>query len=295
LNDYVRDASYKPITVTFQSLQSGFENTVDKQNVVAKMKSLEMKEVESTGYLFSLSPISQSESSPTVIFNLKTDDVFNFQFYYSRSSKKGEPSASEVKARLQDMQIVLQAKPTDPEKETADVPVTALPNIQEFFQRIVNLVDSKREEVLSKLEKLKEKEKDILTLKENIQKIKFDLRWSVEMGDCEVSYLDADGRPRGGFKVNNNTQVNKMMNKFIETENLLVDTKLGLATQVQDTEGQLEDLRHKVKLLDGKLKSAEAAKLDAEEKYVKAKMEFSEMAMKYNDLEIKIFQLTNKK
>jgi hypothetical protein len=107
-----------------------------------------------------------------------------------------------------------------------------------MFQKIVTFLDSKKEEMMSSLSKLKEKEKDILVLKENLQKLKFggckiykhlqvDLRWSLEMGDCEVNIVDAEGKPRGGLRVNNNTQVNKMMKKFIETENLLVHTKVS--------------------------------------------------------------------
>ena len=46
------------------------------------------------------------------------------------------------------------------------------------------------------------------------------------MGDCEVSILDIDGGTRGGFKVNNSSQVHKMMKKFIETENQLVRSKV---------------------------------------------------------------------
>jgi len=252
------------------------------------MKSLQIKDVESNGYQFSLTPIAASDSSPTAIFQLKSDDAYNFQFHYLRNSKKDEPSFSEAKARLQEMQIVVQSKEVDPEKPPAP---TTIPDIQEMFHKVVNLIDSKREQVKSKLEKFKKKEKDILTLKEKVGKLKFDLRWNLEMGDCEIGFFDSDGKSRGALKVNNSTQVNQMMNKFIETENLLVNTKLGLATQVQDGEAQLDELRQKVRILEEKLGKAEATKYDAEEKYIKAKMEFAEIAMKYNDLEIKNFNL----
>jgi len=292
LDSYVKNPAYKPITISFNSLQTGFENTTEKQNIVAKMRNLELKDVDlfGFGYLFSLSPIPVSESSPTVIFQLKDDDVYNFEFYYSRASKKDEPSSSEVKARLQDMQIALQAKAHDPSKDETSSS-ESLPNIQEMFQKVTDFLESKRGEVMTHLGKLKEKEKDILAIKENLQKINIDLKWNLEMGDCEINIVDAEGKHRGGFKVNNTSQVNKMMRKFIETESQLIHTKLGLAQQVQDGESQLDDLRHRTKSLEEKLKAAENARREAEEKYIQAKMEYSEMAMKYNDLEIRNFQL----
>jgi len=296
---YVRD-EFKPITVSFQLLEAGFENTVDKQNIVAKMKSMEMKEVDipRTPHIFSFNPLPMSESSPSTIFQLPTDDIFNFQFYYSRTSKKGEGSLSEVKARLQDMQVLLQSKPSDPSKKDQGFQGSSLPDLQELFQKLVNMLDSKREKFFSKLEKIqekaKEKEKDILTLKENLQNIKFDLRWNLEMGDCEIALLDADGKARGAFRVHNSSQVNKMMKKFIDTENQLVHTKMSLAQSAADSESQVDELRHRLKEMEEKVKQLEASKFGAEEKYVEAKMALSEMAMRNADLERINFELQKK-
>lgn len=48
------------------------------------------------------------------------------------------------------------------------------------------------------------------------------------MGDCEVQYDNEEksDKPIGAFRVSNSNQIKQIVNKFIELEHTLINTKL---------------------------------------------------------------------
>jgi len=167
-------------------------------------------------------------------------------------------------------------------------------NIQKLIQKVVGMIDSRKDQIMGGLETLKGKEGAI---KENLGKLKFDLRWEVEMGDCEVSYGEQENsgkKAQGLFKVTNNTVMNQVTGRFLELEQQLIKSKTDFATTMNESQTEKDEINRKVKELEEKLNQAVKDRETYEKRFVDAKMALSEVQMQNQDMQRNLFNLERK-
>lgn len=228
-----------------------------------------------------------------------------------------------MKAGLHDLQILVQQKKQEKQEESAQNGAIILPGIQELMHKFVGLIDSHKDKVLAKLEELKGKEQEI---KDELKKLKFgefsciwqvilishtDLRWDLELGNCEFKLIDAGiidklmcssstendptGRPLGTMKIQHTRQTNKMIQRFQETETELINSKLSYAQSVDAGQQEANELRKKMREMEELLKKVQAERDSFEKQYVDTKLALAELGMRNADLERENFDLKNKK
>jgi len=281
------------VPMIFENFELGFENTAERQNVMLRLKSMQVHEfnIPKSPHMVTCEPLTSSiENTPlTKIFSLNPNDSSNFRLYYSRISPKDEISLSEIWVRLEDLHIILKRQQTTDSVSSE----FATPDIQKIIQNLVNMIDSRRQQILTQVEAIKEKEG---TIKENLEKLSFDLRWEFEMGDCEVTYADKDdnNKPRGTFKVANIGQMKQIMNRFFDLEHQLIQSKVDMAQLMGQSESERDDLMRKVREMEEKLQVLQKDRETYENKYIQAKMELSEVQMQNQDLQRNIFHMEKK-
>ncbi len=182
------------------------------------------------------------------------------------------------------MQILFQHKKSN--KPTAEKG-TELPDIQKIINNLVALFDKRRDEILSKIDTLREKGTE-LTKNFKAPTIKFgkaiipsssshsrsssssssshshssssidhisivyifvvsiDLAWEVELGNCEIAFIDRDlPKPKGMIRVSNTEQLQKMAKSYMELEGQFINNKLLIA----QTQMEKDEFQHRVKVI----------------------------------------------
>jgi len=286
-------------SMSFTQFETGIQNIGGRQNFLMRLKSLQIADIDFDQQrvpLMSLSPVTTSETVSR-LFALSTEDIFNFCLYFSRHSD--EQTTSEMWLRLQDMNIQLKRKPSMDVQERFE-----MPDIQKIVQQMVAYFDSKREEIFSKIKTIQEKGSS-WDLQKGLNQVKFDLRWELEMGDCEVAVMDAEStQSRGVLRISNASQTKNMIDKFVETENRLLNTNIQLAQVMSQGEVERDELRRKIKELEDRIQKvivdkdiniAQCKKYaeDMEQNFVNTKMKMAQLQMDNDNFQYEVFQLKN--
>jgi len=286
-------------SMSFTQFETGIQNIGGRQNFLMRLKSLQIADIDFDQQrvpLMSLSPVTTSETVSR-LFALSTEDIFNFCLYFSRHSD--EQTTSEMWLRLQDMNIQLKRKPSMDVQERFE-----MPDIQKIVQQMVAYFDSKREEIFSKIKTIQEKGSS-WDLQKGLNQVKFDLRWELEMGDCEVAVMDAEStQSRGVLRISNASQTKNMIDKFVETENRLLNTNIQLAQVMSQGEVERDELRRKIKELEDRVQKvivdkdisiAQCKKYaeDMEQNFVNTKMKMAQLQMDNDNFQYEVFQLKN--
>jgi len=290
------------VPLKFENFEFGIENAHEKQNFMLKLKSMNVQELDipKAPQFITFEPLPY-DPQLVKIFNLSADETYNLRIFYSRYSPKDQDSHSEIWIRLENMNIVFKKKPKDqrsplpegtPEKPST-LSTLSTPNIEKIIQKVVSMIDSKKEKIFSGLEAVKQRE---AMIKENLGKFKMDFRWEFEMGDCHVTYSDEERseKPVGTFKVSNNSQMKQVVTKFLELEHHLIQSKLDTAQMMSQGQTEKDDLFRRVKDLEDKLSQFKKEKEAFENKYIEAKMSLSEVQMQNQDLQRAVFILEKK-
>ncbi len=86
-----------------------------------------------------------------------------------------------------------------------------------------------------------------------------------------------------------------MMNKLLDTEKMLIESKMTYASATTELQAENDDLHHRVKALEDQLKQLTAQRDEAEKGFVDIKMKFAIVQMEKSDLEREIFESKAKK
>jgi len=181
---------------------------------------------------------------------------------------------------------------------------TQLPDLQSIAQKIISLVDKKREKLFSGLSQVKEKEGELNTLKD---KMSFDLQWKFELSNLFIGFKDKNSpdQCKGSLNITNSFQINQMCDKFLELEKQLIDSKINLAnqgSQVEEVQFREDHLKKQKRELDDKVHKLEAeiqkqAKdfKAMENNYISTKLKHSQLEMDFQNLQQELQQLKKKK
>eukprot|EP01114_Cavostelium_apophysatum_P007447 TRINITY_DN1954_c0_g1_i3.p1 TRINITY_DN1954_c0_g1~~TRINITY_DN1954_c0_g1_i3.p1 ORF type:complete len:1100 (-),score=395.71 TRINITY_DN1954_c0_g1_i3:28-3327(-) len=308
------------VPLRFENFELGFENSADRQNFMLRLKSMQINEldIKHVDHLFTFEPLATSEESIYKQFALSTDENFNMRLYYSRqppskeAQQKGYGSSSDVWLRLEDMRIVLKRKNEEDlqrqklasqkqkEKKKAESGIEETPQnginaVQTAIQKVVAMIDSRKGDVMSKLDIVKGKE-DLI--KDNLHKLKFDLRWGVEMGDCTIIYGEREDstneKPSGVFKFSNGALIKQIEKRFSDLEGQLISSKTELAGMMAEVESERNFADQNTRDLEAKLAQALKDRELFENRYIEAKMALSEVQMQNADMQRNMFNMERK-
>jgi len=295
------DPLNKHLTVfSINKFELGIENSIARQNVMLRQKGLKVEDIDwpHARHLISVCPVSY-EQGLVQLLELPQDDIFHFALYYGRSLEDDKPAShSQLSIQLKEMQIILKKKKkdesTEAKKDLAKKEKSF--NIQQVIDKLVSLLDSKRDLITHQLEKIKDKKSDISAeLKQNLQSLKhgIDLQWEIELGDCNVLFFNESGslsKARNGFTLSNNQRAHQIASKFREVKH-----------KTKKLEEEKQELLNRLKELEQRATEKDAAALkwksladSMEEKYVQSKLQLSQVTMELQDLQRESFNVKKK-
>eukprot|EP00026_Physarum_polycephalum_P000153 Phypoly_transcript_00153.p1 GENE.Phypoly_transcript_00153~~Phypoly_transcript_00153.p1 ORF type:complete len:1043 (-),score=250.60 Phypoly_transcript_00153:3302-6352(-) len=232
----------------YENMQLAFENNLNGQGVVVQLGSfqatgLDHPKLPSVITLMPLRIVDDDKANTL-------GEVDSLIFRYKRRRRVlrtgeedtagDEDYVTEVWFRLQGMQVKVTSKPNHPGIKTG----MGLPDIQALVNKAVSLI--------------RERESDIETLRKNVDKVNFDVKWGVELGNCEVllEKEEANGtvsvvKPYGTVRLSD-AQRQQLAKSYFEVEGQLINAKTNLALQEyakEEYETKITALQNTVSLL----------------------------------------------
>jgi len=282
----------------YESMDLAFENNVNGQGAVIQLGSFQATGLDHPKLpsVITLLPLKISEEEKAHSLG----DVESLVFRYKRKRKQLRPldqdadsSAddeylTDVWFRLQGMQLKLGRKPEPQDVYVDGVKVSSkpdhpgiqtgmgLPDIQALVNKAVSL--------------LQERQSDIETLRKNAERVNTnDVKWGVEVGNCEVLLEKQEGngklavyKPYGTVRLSD-AQRHTLSKSYFEIETQLIKAKSSLAMQ----ENAKEDFQTKINQLQAALQTVEAEKAD---KLKKLTEEFNALEAKFVSAKVSIAQ-----
>ncbi|EGG20705.1 hypothetical protein DFA_00566 [Cavenderia fasciculata] len=267
-----------------EMLGMALQNKNDGQNVVFKVGRFEANGIEHPKLTTSTSlcplPVPDDEVIPS-----RQSDATNLLVTYKRRPKALNSQLilidnemadwlTEVNVRLQGMQVKVI------KKSVSGLPVEKkpkglkIPDLQNFITKLVSTWQSKKD--------------DIHNIKKGIQKVKLDIVWGVELGNCEIlmgnKSKDKDVYfPKGTIRITDtNRKINARAYKDIEQE-LLKKTLDSAKSEMEKDDyneriNELEQQLESVKQQQSKeLLQMKQEYMSLESKFIQTKMSLAEM------------------
>jgi hypothetical protein len=273
-----------PCELKFEHLDLALENNINGQGVVLQLGSFQATGLDHPKLpsIITLVPLvgRDDEKLPPGV-----SEVESLLFRYKRKRKatrsgetpvEPEEFITEVLGRLQRMQVRIARKPNHPGFNTGGM---GLPDVQGMVNKAVSLIQERRG--------------DINALQANVKQINFDVKWSVELGNCEVSMEKAEDpssgtivyKPYGTVRLVDAARPN-LVGTCKDFESRLVNAKFSLAQNEvekeekntiihelqaalmksqQEKENELSTLREQYAALEMKLVQAKMAMAQMQE------------------------------
>lgn len=281
----------------YESMDLAFENNVNGQGAVIQLGSFQATGLDHPKLpsVITLLPLKVSDEEKAHSLG----DVESLVFRYKRKRKQLRPLDTDAESlpddeyltdvwfRLQGMQLKIGRKPEPPVVIVDGVKVSSkpdhpgiqtgmgLPDIQALVNKAVSL--------------LQERQSDIEVLRKNAEKVNFDVKWGVEVGNCEVLLEKQEGtgksavyKPYGTVRLSD-AQRHSLSKSYFELETQLIKAKSSLAMQ----ENAKEDFQTTINKLQAALNTVEADKAD---KLKKLTEEFNALEAKFVTAKVTIAQ-----
>ena len=211
-------SSVKESTMRLEQFEFSTQNYSDKTSVYLRLKKLEANQFKpsKSRYFITIIPSYLLDASPTKIFNIKTDNIWNLELQYSKTKSK-----SEAVVKLRNLFINLLPKNSSNAKKFK------IPNIENLLASFTKFVDTNKQKISSNLEKVKDKGISLNNLtRENASINVSTPNWNMECSDVTMNMLDPqDSSIKGSMKLGS-SQVTDMVDKFLELEGQLIHTKV---------------------------------------------------------------------
>ncbi|GAM26277.1 hypothetical protein SAMD00019534_094520 [Acytostelium subglobosum LB1] len=272
------------------------QNNQHGQSIVFKIGTFEALGIEhpklTTSTTLRPLPVPEDEYIPS-----RQADNTNMLITYRRRQKKDANNTvavdselddwlAEVNVRLQGMQVlVLKKKGSSHGASKGANSGLKLPDIQSFITKMVQTLDEKKE--------------DFDNIKKGIKKVKLDLVWGVELGNCEIlmgnkSKDNNPYRPKGVIRITDtNRKTNARAYKDIEQE--LLKKTLESAKSEEDTDyynnkiAQLQaEIENLKKQANEELLSLKQEYMSLEGKFIQTKMGLADMENENDSLKFEL-------
>jgi hypothetical protein len=208
----------KESTMRLEQLEFSTQNYSDNKSVYLRLKKLEANNFKpsKSRYSITIIPSYLLENSPTKIFNIKTDSIWNLELFYSKTNTK-----SEAVLKLRNLFINLLPKKSSSAKNFK------IPNIEKLIDSFTKFVDTNKQKLSSNLEKVKDKGISLNNLtRENVSINMSTPNWNMECSDVTMNMLSPlDMSVKGSMKLAS-SQVTDMVDKFLELEGQLIHSKV---------------------------------------------------------------------
>lgn len=282
----------------YENMDLAFENNMNGQGVVVQLGSFQATGLDHPKFpsiitLVPLKPLAEEQH---------LGEIESLVFRYKRKRKQpktaddvedsDEDYATDVWFRLQGMQVKVTSKANfvGPKKTGG----MGLPDLQALVNKAVAL--------------LQERKSDIDMLKKNVEKVNVqDVKWGVELGNCEVLLEKEDKsgtvtiyKPYGTVRLAD-AQRQSLTKSYFEVETQLINAKSNLANSAN----LQEDLQTQVTQLQSALMALEADKITKlqklsedfaalESKFVEAKVSIAQYQMDNDNLKSTVNRLQKK-
>ncbi|KAL6050604.1 Chorein N-terminal domain-containing protein [Balamuthia mandrillaris] len=249
--------------VMFDRFEMALDNNCHSQSAVLKLRA-----VRASGLDHPDLPLA-TELRP-ILDNSGDNQNLLCQFQRKRDEKAGG-HITHFNTRVQGMQMLTVGKPAQFDRGLS----LLVPKVQQLFAKLTSLWEkTSAEQRQQMVEQVKE---GLFKAKQAAEEIleggweKQNVHWSVELGDCEVQYLNSleelkdksnEKQPRGRIRFSN---LNKdaMNKRFSDVEEQLISSKLSLAqaesekfdlnSQIAQGRDQVERLRKELQRLEQQL------------------------------------------
>jgi len=287
-----------PCSLKFEHLDLALENNINGQGVVLQLGSFQATGLDhhKLPSIIVLEPLvgGEDDKLPEGV-----SEVESLLFRYKRKrrpTRSGETPVdddfvTEVLARLQRMHVKITRKPNHPGFNTGDI---GLPDVHGMINRVVALIQARKS--------------SIDTLKQNVKQINFDVKWGVELGNCEVSMEKAEDpnagtivhKPYGTVRLADSARPN-LVKTCKEFETRLVTAKFALAQNEVEKEEQ-NTIIHELKAALAKVEAEKTSSLNLlkeqyaalEMKLVQTKMAMAQMQEEADNLSSRAGQAKKK-
>eukprot|EP01133_Synstelium_polycarpum_P004013 gene4013-4648_t len=269
-----------------EQLGIALQNKAEGQNIVFKVGTFEATGIEhpklTTSTTLRPLPIPEDEAIPSQL-----SDSTNLLVTYKRHQKKLNSSlvavdgeidewVADVLVRLQGTQVQVVKKPSASSKNASGkkVPGLKIPDVQQFITKLVNTLESKKQ--------------DIDNLKKGIKKVKLGITWGIELGNCEILMGNKSKnmdfiQPKGRIRITDtNRKINAKAYKDIEQE-LLKKTMDSAKSEMEKDDynekinALTEELEKLKKQNNDELLTLKTEYMTLESKFVQTKMAMAEM------------------
>ncbi|EFA83100.1 hypothetical protein PPL_03890 [Heterostelium album PN500] len=280
-----------------ESMGLALVNNATGQNIVFKVGTFEATGIEhpklTTSTTLRPLPVPEDEYIPS-----RQADNTNLLVAYRRRQKKDSTTAiavdselndwiAEVNVRLQGTQVMVVKKKGSSSKKSG----LKIPDIQNFITKLVNTIEQKKE--------------DIDNLKKGIKKVKLDIVWSLELGNCEIlmgnKSKGSDAyRPKGIVRITDtNRKTNAKAYKDIEEELLKKTLESAQSEEEKDyfnnkinqLTAELENIK---KQSNQELLTLKQEYMTLESKFIQTKMTMAEMENENDSLKYEMKKLQKK-